>query len=234
MDHHDEAYRWAERKQFVVHPATGALQMLSTEPSEAPGHAAVPVPAKTGLFDQCKDKHLLRLGVPEELIPLVRGIKTDAELEAVESQFPQEAYEALYMLASGYSLDEVFREMEKAGGGSPSRPEGLRGRATERGFQAPVLCHRRGEGSCRGPKCSARSVANLSASQAASACLDAGQRTGPRSRRRRYRQNRRRNAPCSLSGGGGLQQERGSHPFHDLHTQLGHGYPGEPAQALLG
>ena len=34
-------------------------------------------------------------------------------IEGGESRIPQEAYEALYMLASGYTLEEVFREMEK-------------------------------------------------------------------------------------------------------------------------
>lgn len=112
VDHHDEAYRWAERKHFVVHPATGALQMLSAGPAEAA--PAPPAPAaETGLFSKIKDKHLLRLGVPEELIGVVRGINSDAELEATEGQLPQEAYEALFMLASGFSLDDVFREMEK-------------------------------------------------------------------------------------------------------------------------
>lgn len=114
VDHHDEAYRWAERKQFVVHPATGALQMLSTESAANASPAPSPVAPNTGLFSQVKDKHLLRLGVPEELIGLVRGIDSDADLEELESRFPQEAYEALYMLASGFSLDEVFHEMEKA------------------------------------------------------------------------------------------------------------------------
>src|SRR5580700_2134053 len=113
VDHHDEAYRWAERKQFVVHPATGALQMLSAESSDTAPAASAPAPTKTGLFARVKDKHLLRVGVPEELIPVVRSINTDTELEAAEDRLPQEAYEALYMLASGYSPDEVFREMEK-------------------------------------------------------------------------------------------------------------------------
>jgi len=53
------------------------------------------------------------MGVPEQLLPLVRGISTDAELEARESKLPQEAYEALYMLASGYSLEEVFTELKR-------------------------------------------------------------------------------------------------------------------------
>src|ERR1022692_4965325 len=68
VDHHDEAYRWAERKQFIVHPATGALQMLSAEPPETAPPAPAPAVSDTSLFSQIKDKHLLRLGVPEEVI----------------------------------------------------------------------------------------------------------------------------------------------------------------------
>jgi superfamily I DNA/RNA helicase len=113
VDHHDKAYRWAERKQFVVHPATGALQVLSAKPQEAAPAAPASTAAVKGLFSQIKDKQLLRLGVPEDLISVVRGINSDADLEAAESQLPLEAYEALFMLASGFSLDDVFREMEK-------------------------------------------------------------------------------------------------------------------------
>lgn len=60
VDHHDEAYRWAERKQFVVHPATGALQMVSAETSAsakspADGKLGVPaaaIQAESGLFQR--------------------------------------------------------------------------------------------------------------------------------------------------------------------------------------
>jgi superfamily I DNA/RNA helicase len=113
VDHHDDAYRWAERKQFVVNPETGALQVLSSEaPQETPSPTVTSV-KKTGLFSKIKDKHLMRLGVPESLLSLVRDIGTDTELEIAEKELPQEAYEALYMLASGYSLEEVFNEMER-------------------------------------------------------------------------------------------------------------------------
>lgn len=64
-------------------------------------------------FASVKDKHLLRLGVPEELLPVVRSMKTDADLERAESAFPQEAYEALFLLASGYTVDQVFAETQK-------------------------------------------------------------------------------------------------------------------------
>jgi superfamily I DNA/RNA helicase len=113
VDHHDEAYRWAERKQFVVHPETGALQVLSSEASHETVASASPSAIQGRLFAKVKDKHLLRLGVPQALLPVVRSLNTDSELESVEGDLPQEAFEALYMLASGYSLEEVFQEMEK-------------------------------------------------------------------------------------------------------------------------
>ena len=114
VDHHDEAYDWAASKTFQVNPLTGALQVLNTEVVEAAPAAAVASGQQAaGLFDGVKDKHLLRLGVPEALLPLVRGLRSDSDLERAERQIPQEAYEALFLLASGYSLDEVFQEVDK-------------------------------------------------------------------------------------------------------------------------
>src|ERR1039458_8869745 len=116
VDHHDDAYQWAERKQVSIHPATGALQLIPTVIAEAP--AAAKKPALPGLFDSIKDKHLLRLGVPEDSIAPVRLVRDDSGLEKLEKQLPPEAYEALYMLASGFTLAEAFREVEKAPEGS--------------------------------------------------------------------------------------------------------------------
>ena len=114
VDHHDEAYDWAASRTFQVNPLTGALQVLNTEVVKAAPAAAVASGQQAaGLFDDVKDKHLLRLGVPEALLPLVRGLRSDTDLEKAEKQIPQEAYEALFLLASGYSLEEVFQEVDK-------------------------------------------------------------------------------------------------------------------------
>lgn len=114
VDHHDDAYGWAAKKTFQVNPLTGALQVLNTEVVEpAVAVAVTPAPEPGGLFDAVADTHLLRLGVPEALLPVVRGMHCDADLEKAEKDIPQEAYEALFLLASGYSLDEVFQEMDK-------------------------------------------------------------------------------------------------------------------------
>ncbi len=118
VDHHDDAYAWAERKVFRVNPMTGALQVLAADAVEA-AEAAVIVskkaaPArKAGLFRKVKDDVLLRFGVPVELVPTVRAIDDEEGLEESREALPQEAYEALYLLAAGYDADTVLRELEK-------------------------------------------------------------------------------------------------------------------------
>ena len=112
VDRHDDAYAWAASKSFQVNPLTGALQVLNAKAVEAHVSEAA-APAHGALFREVKDKHLLQLGVPAELLALVRSFETDGDLERAEKELPQEAYEALFLLASGYSVDAVFREMEK-------------------------------------------------------------------------------------------------------------------------
>lgn len=118
VDHHDEAYAWAERKVFRVNPMTGALQVLAAEAVEAAEAAAAApkkaAPArKAGLFRKVKDDVLLRFGVPTELLPAVRDLDDEEGLEESRVQLPEEAYEALYLLAAGYDADTVLRELEK-------------------------------------------------------------------------------------------------------------------------
>ena len=115
VDHHDEAYRWAERKRLEVNPATGAVQVLdmTAVPAAAATAPVAAAPQLGALFASVKDKHLLQLGVPEELLPVVRSMNTDVDMERAESAIPQEAYEALFLLASGYSVEQVFAEMQK-------------------------------------------------------------------------------------------------------------------------
>ena len=109
VDHHDKAYEWAKNKIVRVHPETGSLQIIPVV--EGQPVAIEPEPEKPGLFDKFKDPALIGLGVPELLLPMVRNLKTDADLDRVSGDFPQEASEALYMLAAGYSLDEVRKDM---------------------------------------------------------------------------------------------------------------------------
>src|SRR5215831_11152999 len=113
VDHHDDAYAWAAKRRYTINAHTGSLQVIPTEAVEPVQATLPPPPAPSGLFKHVKDKHLLQLGVPEELLPLVRQLQSDADLEGNEAKFPQEAIEALYMLAMGYSVEQTFNELHK-------------------------------------------------------------------------------------------------------------------------
>jgi hypothetical protein len=39
----------------------------------------------------------MRLGVPEELLPLVREVTDEAGLDAIQARLPVEAYEGLFL-----------------------------------------------------------------------------------------------------------------------------------------
>jgi superfamily I DNA/RNA helicase/mRNA-degrading endonuclease RelE of RelBE toxin-antitoxin system len=120
VDHHDQAYDWAKRKLLKIHPSTGGLQVINMESVEGRVSTSEEVnkPAKpekkAPLFEGFRDRELIKLGVPEELLTLTFAIASEDELELEESNFPPEAFEALVMLAAGYSVEDAFREQEVA------------------------------------------------------------------------------------------------------------------------
>ncbi len=117
VDKHDEAYAWAERRICQVNPETGALQLFEASdeaPTPESGKASSTSKARKaerGIFDPFKDDELLALGVPRDSLTLVRSLQKDEDLDRAERSLPQDAFEAVYLLAAGYSLDEVENEL---------------------------------------------------------------------------------------------------------------------------
>jgi len=116
--HHDDAYQWARNKLVRVHPETGSLQVIPVQESLESDSVAREetedaTKDETGddLFAEHRDRELIRLGVPEELMPLVRSIQTEERLDELQNFLPQEAYEALFLLAAGYTQREVDAEL---------------------------------------------------------------------------------------------------------------------------
>jgi superfamily I DNA/RNA helicase/mRNA-degrading endonuclease RelE of RelBE toxin-antitoxin system len=110
VDHHDDAYKWAERRKIERHPTTGAMQLVEVrerveeveifKPKEV---AATPVPAAKSsppLFDNLRKFELMAFGVPEEWVNDVRTATEDTLFDIIE-HLPLEAQEALLKLAVG-------------------------------------------------------------------------------------------------------------------------------------
>lgn len=94
-DHHDRAYNWAANYQCKVHPNTGTIQLYPTQ-TEVVNFVSSDNKKQAGLFAELKDRQLLKLGVPEEQIALVRDITCEHDLDHVEELLPQEAYEGFF------------------------------------------------------------------------------------------------------------------------------------------
>ena len=106
VDHHDDAYQWAERRKLETHPKTGAAQLV--EVRETVQEITVPVyveteqeaPPKPFLFTDIPESDLLGYGVPSEWLGEVRKANEDSLLQLCE-RLPHEAAEALLELAVG-------------------------------------------------------------------------------------------------------------------------------------
>lgn len=117
VDHHDAAYRWAENRKLAVNPVTGAMQLVTfeqvVEPEQADEKPAVVDRAPTPpLYAALTDHELMSLGVPEEMLPAIRGIATETELDALQARLPVEAYEGLFLVTAGDSVDQVLAARE--------------------------------------------------------------------------------------------------------------------------
>jgi mRNA-degrading endonuclease RelE of RelBE toxin-antitoxin system len=114
VDHHDSAYKWAENRKIKIHPDTGILQVYSAVETEvitsgkSSDELAIP-----GVYDHVRDKHLLQLGIPGDLLPLIRAIRIEADLDKVmeETQLSSESYDGLYMLMAGSSIEEALNDV---------------------------------------------------------------------------------------------------------------------------
>ena len=106
VDHHDEAYRWAERRKLETHPKTGAMQIVEIDETvreiEVPVYVEAdrPAPLKPRPAAGMPDDQLLSHGVPVEWLGSVRDADEDALLD-IASHLPEEAGEALLQIAAG-------------------------------------------------------------------------------------------------------------------------------------
>jgi hypothetical protein len=121
VDHHDEAYRWAEKRRLAINPVTGAMQMVVLEsvaeavPVEAIKAAEPPRSVEVTpkpIFAELSDRDLLSLGVPEDALAAVRSLASDNQLDGMQAVLPVEAYEGLFLVAAGDTVSQVLTSRE--------------------------------------------------------------------------------------------------------------------------
>ena len=108
-DHHDDAYKWAERRRIETHPKTGAAQIVEVperveeiavpvyaapEPQVVAATDVPPVRFLPPLFLQLSKDDLLSVGVPEDWLDDVHNSSEDNFFDLTD-HIPVEAAEAL-------------------------------------------------------------------------------------------------------------------------------------------
>ncbi|MCY4281745.1 MAG: UvrD-helicase domain-containing protein [Gammaproteobacteria bacterium] len=120
VNHHDDAYKWAERRRIEIHPQTGAAQIVEVrervEENASPYFANSqsqlmmvadePAPAYLpGLFHRLSEQELLGVGVPEDWVRDIRQASEDNFLDIAE-HLPAEASDALLDYVSSGILSQ--------------------------------------------------------------------------------------------------------------------------------
>ncbi|MBS7321207.1 MAG: DEAD/DEAH box helicase [Myroides sp.] len=107
VDNHDEAMDWAKNKVIDWNEQTQAYQVFSVdetvtiEPSQAPR-------LDTSLFmNVYTQDDLIAIGVPEVLMPSVLKVNDIVELEKLEVYLPVDAFENLFYLLDGASIESL-------------------------------------------------------------------------------------------------------------------------------
>ncbi|GAA1740540.1 UvrD-helicase domain-containing protein [Luedemannella helvata] len=109
---HDDASAYAVSRKFGVNQALGVLEVRDQAGIEELERKWPTTPASAdGIFDSVATRDLLRLGVDEDLIPLLRRISSDQQLDSLTRLLPPAQAQVLTGLAAGIGFDEVFNEI---------------------------------------------------------------------------------------------------------------------------
>lgn len=97
---------WVSTHKCEVNAVTGTLQIyqIASIPSKP---SPLPVQDEAGIFEKLSDEELLSIGLPQELLPKVRSVTSQADLEALQSSFPENVYEALTWYVQGEDWEQI-------------------------------------------------------------------------------------------------------------------------------
>lgn len=106
VDHHDNAYTWAQKRKIERHPRTGAAQLVEVRETieeviiQQPVMVPAAAPPQRRPFADIPNDDLLAYGIPQEWLDDVQQATEDTLFD-VAIHLPQEAAEALLELATG-------------------------------------------------------------------------------------------------------------------------------------
>jgi len=120
----DEANTYAANHRFSVNRAVGVLEVRDEEAVQQLQSSLAAVAEADGrrLFGDVSDADLTWLGVDPNLLPTVRLLTGETDVEMLQAVLPEAQYVALHALASGMTVDEAQGEVVRLLSVGP-RPE---------------------------------------------------------------------------------------------------------------
>lgn len=133
VDNHDEAMDWAKNKVFHWNENTQTAQIFNApEPIVADYNKLQPAPAT--LFEKYTDEEIMSIGVPGQLMNLVRSVKDLNELGNSEKYLPVDAFENLFYLADGANYELLLAEINEGKSKSSDHEEQVNSINNKRNF----------------------------------------------------------------------------------------------------
>lgn len=108
---HDDTYAQVKRRVYRVNQLLGVLEVRDDAGVEEFARSVPATPPAKALFDGVSKSDFTRLGVDADLVPLVRLIATDQQLDSLCRRVPGVQADVLYALGSGMPVDEVWAEL---------------------------------------------------------------------------------------------------------------------------
>jgi superfamily I DNA/RNA helicase len=112
VDNHDEAMDWAKNKVFQWNAITQTAQIF-TSPESITEEVNYEEEKPQGLFASYGDDQLLDIGVPDNLLKLVKSVQDLNELEKIEKFLPEDSFENLFYLSEGINVDILIAEIRE-------------------------------------------------------------------------------------------------------------------------
>jgi nitroreductase len=110
---HDKAIDYAATHRFTVNQALGVVEIRDEAALEQiqPALEQAALATDDRLFAHVSDADLTRLGIDENTRTIARLLTSDAHLDAMQHMIPETQYNALYLLAGGLPVEEVWAEV---------------------------------------------------------------------------------------------------------------------------
>ena len=112
---HDKAIDYAASHRLTVNQALGVVEVRNEVAIER-SHPALERAAETTgerLFSNVNDADLSRLGIDDNTRIIARLLTSEAHLDAMQYMIPEAQYNALYLLAGGLPVEEVWAEVAR-------------------------------------------------------------------------------------------------------------------------